>query len=259
MTEFLTAPGDPALLSAALLFFVGMAAGAINVMAGSGSALTLPALIFSGLDGSEANGTNRLAILIQNIAAGASFSRERAAGGFRESVKYSLFTLPGMVCGVLVAVSIDDLLFKKIAGGVILLVAASMFLPSLVSGEGGGRFARRKWLLYPALVATGFYGGFIQVGVGLVIMGLMFHLVGGGMAEVNARKVFIVLIYTAPAFVMFFFSGNVDLLKGFNLAAGSAIGGWWGAKLSVRKGAAAVRWFLVVALLLSGLKLFGVL
>lgn len=247
------------LLPAALLFFVGMAAGAINVMAGSGSALTLPALIFSGLDGSEANGTNRLAILIQNLSAVASFSRDRAADGLRESVKYSLFTLPGMACGVLVAVSIDDLLFKKIAGGVILLVAASMFLPSLSSGNGGGRFARNKWLLYPALAATGFYGGFIQVGVGLVIMGLVFHLVGGNIAAVNVRKVFIVTIYTAPALAMFFVSGNVDLLKGLNLAAGSAIGGWWGAKLSVRKGAAAVKWFLVAALALSGLKLFGVL
>lgn len=258
MTEFLTAFGGPSLFPAALLFFVGMAAGAINVMAGSGSALTLPALIFSGLDGAEANGTNRLSILIQNIAAAASFSGEGAAGGLRESVKYSLFTLPGMVCGVLVAVNMDDQLFRQIAGGVILLVAASMFLPSLASGVGGKRFARNRWLLYPALVATGFYGGFIQVGVGLVIMGLVFHMVGGNIAAVNVRKVFIVTIYTAPALAMFFVSGNVDLLKGLNLAAGSAIGGWWGAKLSVRKGAAAVRWFLVVALALSGLKLFEV-
>ena len=253
MADILTAPS----VGAALLFFIGMSAGAINVMAGSGSALTLPVLIFSGLDGSEANGTNRLSILIQNLAASASFSRERSAADIRESLKYSVLTLPGMACGVFVAVTIDDAILTKIAAGVILFVAVSMFFPSLTSEQSGGA-AKNRLLLYPALVATGFYGGFIQVGVGIVIMGLLFHLAGGSIASVNARKVFIVMIYTAPALALFFLSGNVDLLKGLNLAAGSAMGGWWGAKLSVRRGAAAVRYFLVAALVLSGLKLFEV-
>lgn len=255
MAEFFSA-GTAGVLSPVLLFLIGVTVGIINVTAGGGSALSLPALIFLGLDGAEANGTNRLSILIQNISATASFSKERAAD-LRYSLKLSLLTLPGMICGVFAAVTIDDELFKKIVAVAIMAVAASMFLPSLQGGA-ETRVGRRR-LVYPGLVAVGFYGGFIQVGIGLVIMALLFHLVGGSIASVNARKILIVLIYTAPAVCIFFYFGEVDIVKGLNLAAGSALGGWWGAKLSVKKGAAAVRWFLVVAIILSGLKLLGVL
>ncbi|MGI9558362.1 MAG: sulfite exporter TauE/SafE family protein [Thermodesulfobacteriota bacterium] len=258
MTEILSAGIYAPFVAPALLFLVGIAAGVINVMAGSGSALTLPALIFSGLDGAEANGTNRLSILIQNISASASFSSENTGADMRELLKYSLFTLPGMVCGVLTAVTIDDLLFKQITAVLIIVIAVSMFLPSLAARAESIK-KERRWLLYLGLAATGFYGGFIQVGIGIVIMAVFFHLAGGSIASVNARKVFIVMIYTAPALCIFFFFGNVDIFKGLNLAAGSALGGWWGAKMSVKKGAGMVRYFIVAALVLSGLKLFGVL
>ncbi len=255
MAEFLSAEVAE-FFPQVFLFLIGVAVGVINVTAGGGSALTLPVLIFLGLDGGEANGTNRLSILIQNISASASFSKERVAD-LRHSLKLSLLTLPGMVCGVFAAVTIDDEMFKKIVAIAIMVVAASMFLPSLKAG--GEARGKRGWLIYPGLVAAGFYGGFIQVGVGLVIMALLFHLVGGSIASVNVRKIFIVLIYTIPAVCIFFYFGDVDILKGLNLAAGSALGGWWGAKLSVRKGAKAVRYFLVVAIVLSGLKLLGFL
>ncbi len=242
--------------SPAFLFLVGVVAGIVNVMAGGGSALTLPVLIFLGLDGAEANGTNRLSILLQNVSASASFSREGAANT-HESLKYSLFTLPGAVCGAVAAVVIDDLLFKRVVAVVIVAVAASMFFPLSKPGKENGTARVRKWLLYPGLVAAGFYGGFIQVGIGLMIMALFFHTVGGNIASVNARKVFIVMIYTVPALAVFFLSGDVDLLKGLNLAAGTALGGWWAARLSVKKGAVAVRYFLVFAIVLSALKLSG--
>ncbi len=242
----------------ALLFFVGIVVGTVNVMSGGGSALTIPILIFLGLDGAEANGTNRLSILFQNLSASASFSRERT-GILSGSLKYSLFTLPGAVCGALAAVVIDDLLFKKIVAVVIIAVAVSILFPILKAGERGGVSSGRKWLVYPGLVAVGFYGGFIQVGIGLLIMGLFFHTVGGSIASVNAQKIFIVMIYTVPALGIFFLSGDVDIWKGLNLAAGTALGGWWAARISVKKGVVAVRYFLVFAIFLSALKLFGAL
>lgn len=241
--------------SPALLFLVGTVVGTVNVMAGGGSALTLPILIFLGLDSSEANGTNRFSILLQNVSASASFSHERA-GNLPESLKYSLFTIPGAVCGAVAAVAVDDLLFQKIVGVVIIGVAMSIFSP-LSKSAGSATVSGRKWLAYPGLVAVGFYGGFIQVGIGLVIMALLFRTVGGSAASVNAHKIFIVMIYTVPALGIFFLSGDVDILKGLNLAAGSMLGGWWAAKISVRKGVGAVRYFLVFAVVLSALKLFG--
>lgn len=244
--------------SPALLFLVGVVAGTVNVMAGGGSVLTLPILIFFGLDGAEANGTNRLSILIQNISASASFSRERA-GDLSKSLRYSLLTLPGAVCGAFFATAVDDLLFKRVVAVVIIAVAASMFFPLSKSAMEGAAVPARKWLVYPGLAAVGFYGGFIQIGAGLAIMALFLHTVGGGVASVNAHKIFIVMVYTVPALGIFFLSGDVDVLKGLNLAAGTAAGGWWAARLSVRKGVTAVRYFLALAIVLFALKLLGAL
>ena len=64
------------LLSLALLFFTGVLAGVINVMAGGGSSIVLPVLIFLGIDPTVANGTNRVAILFQNFFATLSFKKE---------------------------------------------------------------------------------------------------------------------------------------------------------------------------------------
>ena len=70
----------PEYLNLIILFGVGVIAGAINIMAGGGSSLTLPALIFLGLDGATANGTNRVGILIQSIFATLSFRKEKITG-----------------------------------------------------------------------------------------------------------------------------------------------------------------------------------
>ncbi len=242
--------------SPALLFLVGLAAGMLNVMAGGGSSLTLPVLIFLGLDGTEANGTNRLSILLQNVSACASFSREHT-GNVAVSLKYSLLMLPGAIAGAFTATAVDNILFKKIVAVVIIAVAVSMFLP-LPKFSAERVTARHKWVLYPGLVVISFYGGFIQVGIGLAIMALLFHTIGGNIASVNFHKIFIVMIYTIPVLGVFFISGDVDVLKGLNLAAGTMVGGWWAAKISVKKGVAAARYFIAFAIAIAALKLFEV-
>ena len=88
----------PDVYAFAILFFIGCIAGFLNVNAGGGSTLTLPALIFLGLDPSVANGTNRLAILIQNVSAVQSFKQSNYKD-FATSLKLSLFTLPGAIAG----------------------------------------------------------------------------------------------------------------------------------------------------------------
>ena len=90
-----------------LLFGVGTMAGFINVMAGGGSSLTLPALIFLGLDGAMANGTNRVAIMLQNFFAVLSF-RKRKFHQYHRSFQLTLMTLPGAIIGALLAVNITD-------------------------------------------------------------------------------------------------------------------------------------------------------
>lgn len=236
-----------------LLFGVGTVAGLINVTAGGGSALSLPTLIFLGLDAALANGTNRIAIIIQNIFAILSF-RQQKMHHFRLSLKLALWTLPGGILGAILAVRIGDEWFMRILGIVLIGVVLSMIFPPRRQ-ENPASPRRPAWLVYPALLLVGFYGGFIQVGVGFLLMAALFHLLALNLVQVNMHKVFIVFIYTIPALAIFIASGNVNWPLGLSLAAGNSFGGWWAARLQVQRGEKLVRIMLVAALMIMALKL----
>ena len=239
-----------------ILFVVGCVAGFINVIAGGGSSLTLPALIFMGLEGSLANGTNRVAIFIQNIFAVASF-RTQKVHQFQRSARLSLFTLPGAVIGALVAASISDILFQRIVGGVLIFIVVSLFVTRSYGERDGSREENVHWLIYPALIGIGFYGGFLQIGVGFLFMAALYHLLRVDLVTVNMHKVFIILIYTLPALIVFAWTGNVNWKYGLVLAAGNSFGAWWGAKAAVKGGERVIRIILAVAITIMALKLFG--
>jgi len=238
-----------------VLFIIGVIAGFTNVMAGGGSALTLPMLVFLGLDGAMANGTNRLAILIQNIFAVYGF-RQNKLSAFKKSFTYALVTLPGAIIGALVAVRLDDFWFKKVLGLVIVFVIASMLFPKPKEKmEREGKSVKSQFILYISLFGIGFYGGFIQAGVGFLLMAALFYFAGLNLLKVNMHKVFIVFLYTIPAFLIFSFSGNVGWILGLILAAGNGLGGWLGAHVSVKKGEKVIRVMLVIVLIGMAVKL----
>jgi len=96
-----------------LLFFVGIVAGIINTLAGGGSLLTLPLLIFMGLPGAVANGTNRIAIFCQNIFAIRGFSK-RGVMPLQLALLCTPPALLGSWLGANLAISLDDQVFKRI-------------------------------------------------------------------------------------------------------------------------------------------------
>ncbi len=247
----------PEYLDLLILFGVGILAGVINVMAGGGSSLTLPALIFIGLDSAVANGTNRIGILIQSVFATLSFRREKVSG-IRLSLRLAALTLPGAVLGALVAVRVGDEWFERILGIVMIGIIVSMLIPK-VKYEVTTDEGNKTWLVYPVMFAIGFYGGFIQVGVGLLIMAALYHLLRINLIFVNMHKVFITMIFTVPALLIFVWTDNVDWLLGLSLAAGNALGGWWAARLSARRGEKVIRYVMVVAIFIISLKLLGII
>ncbi|MGB2691056.1 MAG: sulfite exporter TauE/SafE family protein [Thermodesulfobacteriota bacterium] len=245
----------PEYLELLILFGVGVIAGVINIMAGGGSSLTLPALIFLGLDSATANGTNRVGILIQSIFATLSFRNEKITG-LNLSLRLAAFTIPGAILGALLAVRMTDKWFEIILGVIMIGIIFTMLIPqskNLVTSDQG----QKTWLVYPAMFAIGFYGGFIQVGVGFLIMAALYHLMRMNLVFVNMHKVFITLIFTIPALLIFMWTDNVDWLLGLVLAAGNAVGGWWSARISVRGGEKVIRYIMIVAIFIIALKLFG--
>lgn len=245
----------PEYLEILILFGVGLLAGVINVMAGGGSSLTLPALIFIGLDSTVANGTNRIGILLQSVSATLSYRKARISE-IEKSMKLSLLTLPGAVIGAIVSLGISNEWFNRILGIVMIGIILSMLIPQkfevITNGE------KKSRLIYPVMLAIGFYGGFIQVGVGFMIMAALYHLLRMDLIRVNMHKVFITMLFTVPALIVFIWTGNVEWVFGLCLAAGNAIGGWWAARISLKGGEKIVRYVMVVAIFIIVLKLLGV-
>lgn len=245
------------LLKLFLLFVVGSIAGFINVVAGGGSTITLPILILLGLDPSLANGTNRMGILAQTLSAVVSFRQEKYHD-FKLSLRLTAFTLPGAVAGAIIATRISGDLFQKILAFVLIAVTISMFLKKTNKDKPEGvHKGKSSWLIYPVMLAIGFYGGFMQVGVGFVFMASLYHLMRLDLIRVNMHKVFIIFVYTIPAFLVFLLTGNVEWRFGLFLAIGMAFGAWWAAKISVKKGEKIIRIVLIPVILGMALKLMN--
>ncbi len=237
-----------------VLIALGMAAGFLNAIAGGGSILTVPAFIFLGLDGATANGSNRIAVIAQSLSAILSFRREKRAA-FRQSARYALFTLPGGILGALIAVNLKDETFRIILSVLMILIVLTLFIPINRRTEKIETAKTKSWWIYPSLLGIGLYGGFLQIGVGFLIMSALYHIERLDLVEVNMHKVFMMLCFTLPAFLVFLFSGHINWIYGLVLAAGNALGAWWGAKVSVKGGEKAIRIMVAAAAVLMAWKL----
>jgi uncharacterized membrane protein YfcA len=239
-----------------ILFAVGATAAFINVNAGGGSTLTLPALIFLGLNPTMANGTNRLGILVQNVSAVYSFKQEKFYE-LKNSLILSALTLPGAIIGALLAVKLEDKVFQNILAIVMILIVISMLIPKKKTNQDNND-VKLDWKTIISLLSVGFYGGFIQVGVGFLLMATFQNLMKLNLIRVNMHKVFVVFIYTIPAFLIFIFTNNVDWFYGLILSVGTAFGAWWGVKLSIKKGEKLIKVVLIIAILIMSFKLLNI-
>jgi len=208
------------------------------------------------LDSALANGTNRIAIIIQNIFAIFSFKQQKVHR-FKQSLQLAFWTLPGAVVGAIVAIRLTDVWFQRILGIIMVGIIISMFFSPVKDNKEKDGAEKLNWLVYPAMLGMGFYGGFIQVGVGFLLMAALYHLLHLNLVFVNVHKVFIVFFYTIPALAIFVWSGNVNWVMGLSLAAGNAFGGWWSAQFAVKGGERIIRIVLSIAILIMALKLFG--
>lgn len=232
----------------ALLALAGVAAGWVNVLAGGGSLFTVPVMVFLGLPGPLANGTNRVAIIAQNIFAVAAFFR-KGFSDFRLSATLALAASVGAFFGAEVGVKLDGEWFNRVVAlimvGVIVLMA---------TGEGGNApytdgngKAKNVALGHALMVGAGFWGGFIQIGVGFLMMPILYRVMGLDLVRVNMHKVFIALVFSFVALAVFASTVGIAWEAGAALAAGNALGGWLGAHTTVAKGAAFVKIAVYVA------------
>ncbi|MDX1501576.1 MAG: TSUP family transporter [Thermoanaerobaculia bacterium] len=247
---------DP--LSLLLLAGAGFAAGTLNVIAGGGSFLTLPVLIFLGLPPGVANGTNRIGILLQNVGAVWSFDRS----GVLDRRSLLLTALPatlGAAAGTAAALVVGDDAFRRILAAVMVLASLASIWRPTAGGEAGNasldRGHPRALLLAAAFFGVGVYGGFIQAGVGFLILGAT-SLGGLDLVRGNAVKVFAVLCFTTLSLALFALGGRVAWAPGLALAAGTVCGGLLGARLTVLRGHRWVRAVVTLMVIVFAVKLW---
>jgi uncharacterized membrane protein YfcA len=236
-----------------LVVGVGFIAGFLNSVAGGGSLLTLPLLIFLGFPATVANGTNRVALLLQNVVAVSSYAR----GGvhhLRAGLLLAVPALVGAIVGSSLAVEVDDETLRRIIGIVLIVVGVYVFL----NPDKWIKTSRRRGssvFLGIVFFLVGVYGGFIQAGIGFFILTALVVWGGYDLVHANAVKVLIILIYTVPALIVFTLNGQVDYPTGLLLAVGNMSGAWVGTHLGLKKGAKWMRAVLLVAILFAALRL----
>jgi uncharacterized membrane protein YfcA len=218
-----------------LLAAAGLFAGTLNVVAGGGSFLTLPVLLFLGLPAAVANATNRVGVLAQNVSGAWGYHRHGAMDwGF--ALRASVPAVAGAGLGAWLALGVPDFAFTRILSVAMLAMTLWSVWRSHDRREKRHAAARpRQAVTMIGFFLVGVYGGFIQAGVGFVILALT-SAAGLDLVRGNAVKVLSVLLITVLSLLIFATSGTVDWPRGLALGTGNFVGGLIGVRLAVLKG-----------------------
>lgn len=245
------------ILEALLVLGVGILAGGINTIAGGGSLISLPILIFLGLPPIVANATNRVAIFAQGISAVAGFN-SKGVSEYKYSLLLGCSALLGATVGAKIAVDIRGDIFNKILAVVMITVVAitvtGLAKPKSITSAKTNPFSKVIGTI--TFFFIGIYGGFIQAGVGFLILGSLSAIHGFSLVKINSIKVFVVLVYTLSALGVFIFEGKVNWSYGIILAIGNSTGAWFASRWSVDKGDKLVKIFLLIAVVGMAIKLW---
>lgn len=219
--------------------------------------LTLPLLIFMGLPPAMANGTNRIAILWQNVFA---INKFRKAGiiEFPYSIYLGLAAIPGAVLGGILAVDIKGELFTRILAIIMLVVGVLIVFgsPKKKGNESVGKGKNRTWLGIFIFFLIGIYGGFIHAGVGFFMIFVLDRLHQYPLARINSIKIIVAFIYTLAVVCVFMYNDLVHWEFGLTLAVGTSIGGWLGSYFSIKKGDKWIKALLLITIVALSIKLW---
>ncbi len=241
------------------VILAGFLAGFINTLAGSGSLVSLPMLIFAGLPATLANGTNRVAILLQNIVAVRGY-RSQGMLDWRQALWLSAPAALGAIAGAHIAVRLPEETMRRAIGAIMVLMLFVLVVnpKRWILGKPGQIRARPGMGELLLFFFIGIYGGFIQAGVGVFLLAGLVLGAGFDIVRANAIKVFIILFFTVPALAIFLINSQVSWGWGLLLAVGNMSGAWVGTRFAARKGAATwVHRLLILVVIYSAVRLLG--
>lgn len=213
----------------------GAFAGAINTLAGNGSAITLTILTeVIGLPGNMANGTNRVGVLTQSWASTFAFYRHGKIN-IQKSKIYIICTVIGALAGVILAIWVSNEQFKSVFSYLMILMLFIILVkPKRWLIETDHSTKPNLWVTVPLFLALGFYGGFIQMGMGVFFLAIMVLGAKHSLLDANVIKSLVVALYTVVVIAIFQWKGLVDWKVGAILAIGQTAGGYFTAHYASR-------------------------
>jgi len=242
------------------LIVSGLLVGFINTLAGGGTIISLSLLMFLGLPAPIANGTNRVAVLFQNLVAFRNFKKN----GMFTSAKVLWLAIPvvsGSLLGAKIAVNLNENIIEKAIAVVMIIMLVFIVAKPQQWLKGNEILMTRKynWVTYVLFFIIGLYGGFIHVGVGYFLLAALVMNCGFDLIKANAVKILLVLLYVPFTLVVFVWQKQVKWEYGLIHAIGNMIGAYFASKFAVKWGANFVRWVVVVVILLSVSSLLGII
>lgn len=240
------------------LIVSGVFVGFINTLAGGGTIISLSLFMFLGLPAGIANGTNRVAVILQNLTSVSEFKRKKVLD-FKKANKLAIPTMIGAVVGAQIASDINEAIFRK-AIGVVMIIMMYFILTKPSKWLRGTESLMEKpvtWIQSVIFFVIGVYGGFVQVGVGYFILAGVVLGAGYDLVKANAIKVWIVLLYTPLALIVFILHDQVRWDYGFIHAIGNIIGAFIASRYAVSWGVNFVRWVVIIVIIVFASDLLG--
>ena len=235
-----------------LLFIAGLFGGMLNSIAGGGTFITFPALLFAGVPPISANATNTFASCSGYISGAYAFRKELQAHK-RELPKYILISLLGGIAGAWLLLQTPESLFRE-AIPWLLLFATLLFVLGSRLNEILRQFASRyrhvssigSLLLLLMLVGVCIYGGFFNAGLGIILLS---YLVLAGHTNINSMNGLKLLTSTCvslAAIALFIYNGEIVWFEGSIVLFGTLTGGYIAARISRQVSQVYVRSFVAL-------------
>jgi uncharacterized membrane protein YfcA len=247
------------LTSIIILIISGIVVGFINTLAGGGTVISLSVFMFFGLPPLVANGTNRIAIVLQNAAAVTYFQKNKLID-WQKIFRLVIPTILGTICGAAITGFLSNELFLKIFAVVVILFGISMILnPDRYIHERPDLIERKvsvwQYIIYFVL---GIYGGFVHVGIGYLFLAVLVLSNGYNLVNANIMKNVLVLLYVPFSLFIFVWQDSICWSFGIIHGIGNVIGATLAARLAIKKGSRFLRYIVLILIGIVILQIFGV-
>lgn len=241
-----------------LLLVSGVVVGIINTLGGGGSVITMALFMAMGIPVAVANGTNRIAVVMQNLSATIAFMRKKMLD-LKSSLLLGIPTVLGTIAGSLFALDVSDKTFKVCLSLVLAIILVYLILDRGNAPKQEGQSLKIRWWHYPIFFLVGFYGGYIYIGLGFLILAVTIWTMKLDLVTANVLKGCVIFISMPFALAVFMYNGQVDYVAGLVHGVGNILGAILASHWAVSWGVKFVKWFTLFIIIVSFIDLVGLI